>query len=71
MSNSQSRAACGPVQGFVRPSLGFRCSKIILQLTTYLFFDSLDIDIFDADGLQYHFVTSATFPVRIQTLSVH
>jgi len=25
---------CGPVKGFVRPSLGFRWSKCILWLTT-------------------------------------
>jgi len=24
-------ATCGPVAGFVRPSLGFRCSKSILH----------------------------------------
>ena len=27
---SNPRPACGPVEGFVRPSLGFRCSKSIL-----------------------------------------
>jgi len=26
----------GPVEGFVWPSLGFGCSKSILQMTTYL-----------------------------------
>jgi len=28
---SNPRAACGPVEGFVWPSLGFRCSKNILH----------------------------------------
>jgi len=27
---SNPPVACGPVNGFVRPSLGFRCSKSIL-----------------------------------------
>jgi len=27
---SNPRPACGPVEGFVRPSLGFRCNKSIL-----------------------------------------
>jgi len=28
---SNPRAACGPVEGFVRPSLGVRCSENILH----------------------------------------
>jgi len=28
---SNPQAACGPVEGFVLPSLGFRCSKNILH----------------------------------------
>jgi len=28
---SNLRGTCGPVEGFVRPSLGFRCSKSILH----------------------------------------
>jgi len=29
-ATSNPRLACGPVEGFVRPSLGVRCSKSIL-----------------------------------------
>jgi len=32
------RAACGPVEGCVRPSLGFRCSKSILYTDTLSLF---------------------------------
>jgi len=42
----------GPVDGFVRPSLDFRCSKISYILTTYPYFDNLECDIFDAGGPQ-------------------
>jgi len=27
---AQSKVLCGPVEGFVRPSLGLRCSKSML-----------------------------------------
>jgi len=54
----------GPVEGFVRPSLGFRCSKSIPILTTCPCFDNLEFDIFDAGGPQYHFITSVTIAVR-------
>jgi len=64
------RVACGPVEGFVRPSLGFRCSKSILQLTTCPRFDNLEFDIFDAGVPQCHFIKSATIAVRIRTHSV-
>jgi len=41
------RPACGPVEGFVQPSLGFRCSKSTLWLlTTCPYFDNLQFDIF-------------------------
>jgi len=43
-------------------------------MTTCPYYDNLDFDIFDAGGLQCHFVTSGTiaeFAVRIRTLSVH
>jgi len=38
----------GPVEGFVRPSLGFCCSKSTLQLTTCPCYDNLEFDIFGA-----------------------
>jgi len=65
--------ACGPVEGFVRPSLGFLCSKHILYslLTTCPYFDIFEFHIYDAGGPQCHFITSATIAVRIRTFSVH
>jgi len=61
-----------PVDGFVRPRLGFRCSKIILYiLTTCLCVDNLELDIFDTGCLQCHFITSVIIAVRIQTFSVY
>jgi len=35
MSSSAAYAACGSVEGFVRASLGFLCSKISDVLTTF------------------------------------
>jgi len=35
------RAACGPVEGFVRPSLGFHCNRSNYILTTCHYFDNL------------------------------
>jgi len=61
---SNPRAACGQVESFVRPSLAFRCI-----LTTSPYFDNLEFDIFDARGLQYHFIMSVTVADRIRTLS--
>ena len=62
-------------RSFVRPSLGFRCSKSILLYipTTCPHFNNLEFDIFDAGGHQCHFITSVTIAVRIPTLtlSVH
>jgi len=52
---SNPRAACGPVEGFVRPSLGFRCSKSILDIDNLSFFDNLEFDIFDSGDPQCHF----------------
>jgi len=31
LAMSNPRAGCGPVEGFVLPSLGFRCSKSVLH----------------------------------------
>jgi len=70
-STRGTRVACGPVEGFMRPSLGFRCSIGILQLTTFPCFDNLEFDVFDAGGPQCHFITSVTIAVRIWTLSVY
>jgi len=56
-------------QSFVRPSLDFRCSKVSYILTTCPYFDNLEYDVFDAGGLQNNFLTSATFAVRIPTLT--
>jgi len=44
----------------VQSSLGFRCSKMILQyiLTTCPCFDNFEFDIFDAGAPQCHFITS-------------
>ena len=60
--------ACSPVEGFVPPSLGFRCSKISYPLTTCPY-NNLEFDIFDTGGLQCHTITSVTIAVRIRTLS--
>jgi len=69
---SNPRAACGPVDGFVRPSLGLRCSiKVSYILTTCLYVDNLESDIFDAGGPQCLFTMSFTIAVRIRMLSVH
>jgi len=66
------RAACDPVEGFARPSLGFRCSKRSLYIDNLSFyFNNREFDIFDAVSLQYHFITSVTVSVKIRTLSVH
>jgi len=40
----QPAARMWPSQSFVRPSLGFRCSKSILRLTTCPYFDNLEFD---------------------------
>jgi len=58
-----------PSQSFLQPSLGFRCSRSIQILTSCPYLDNLEFDIFDAGGLQCHFVTSVTIAVRIRCLS--
>jgi len=65
---SNPRAACGPVEGFVRTSLGFphRQSILLYTLTTSPYFDNLEFDIFVAGGPQCHFITSATIAVRFE-----
>jgi len=62
----------GPFDGFVRPSLGFRCTKSTphcWQLVLILII--LNLTFFVAGGPQCHFITSVTIAVRIRTLSVH
>jgi len=68
---SNPGASCGPVDCFVRPSLGFCCSKVSYVLTTCPYFDNLEFDISDAGGPQCHILTSGTIAVRIRTLSGH
>ena len=63
--------ACGLVEGFVRPSLGFRCCKNVLPTETCPCFDNSEFDIFDTGGLQCHFISSVTIAVRIRTLSIY
>jgi len=62
---SDPRTACGPFEGFVRPSSGSRCSKSILH-TTCPYFDNFEFDIFDAGGPQCHFITSVTIAVAFE-----
>jgi len=59
------------VEGCVRPSVGFRCSKVSYILTTWPYFDGLAFDIFVAGGPQCDFITSVTIAVGIRTLSGH
>jgi len=68
---SGPRAAYGPFEGFVRPSLGFRCIKSILHTDTCPCFDNFELDFFDAGGPQCHFITSVTTAVGIRTLLVY
>jgi len=68
---SNPRAACGPVEGFARPSYVFALIKVSYMLTTCCYFDNLENDIFDAGGLQCHFITSVIIAVRIRTLSAY
>ena len=64
-------AACCPVEGFVRPSLGFHCSKGILDIDSMSLFDKLEFDSFDSGGPQCHYSAFLTIAVKIRTLSVH
>jgi len=66
-----SWAACGPVKGFVRPTLGFHSSNSFLYTDNLFYFDNLEFDIFDAGDLQCHFITPDTATVKICTLSIH
>jgi len=51
-------AANGPIEGFVRASLGFCCSIRSLDTDVCPYFDNHNFDIFDAGGPQCHFITS-------------
>jgi len=57
-----------PAMSNPRPSLGLRCSKSIPHTDNLSYFDDLELDIFDAGGLQCRFITSVTDAVRIRTL---
>ena len=48
------RAACGPVEGFVWPNLGFRYNTSSLHTDNRPYFDNLEFDIFYAGGPQCH-----------------
>jgi len=61
----------GPVEGFVRPSLGFHCNRSNYILTTCPYFDNLQLDIIDVCCPQCHFIMAVTIAVMIPTLSVH
>jgi len=56
---AQSKVLCGPC------SLGCRCNKSILY-SDNLYFDDLEFEIFDAGGLQCHFITYVTNAVTIR-----
>jgi len=60
---SNPRAACSPVEVFLRPSLGFHCNKSVLDIDNLSFSDNLELDIFYAGGPQYHFIASSTIAV--------
>jgi len=64
------RPACCPIEGFVLPSLGFRCSKSILHADNLSLFENFEFGIFDAGGHQCDFITSVTIALWIRTLSV-
>jgi len=57
MPNRGSRSACGPIEGFVRPSLGFDVVKVS-YMTTCPYVDNLEFDILVAGSPQCHFITS-------------
>jgi len=54
------RAACGPVEGFVWPNLGFRYNTSSLHTDNRPYFDNPEFDIFYAGGPQCHFITSVS-----------
>jgi len=66
MSNPRPSGACGPVEGFVRPSLGFRSSESILYtlLTTCCCFGNLEFDIFDTGCLVFNATLSRLLPLQ-------
>jgi len=68
---SNPRSACGPVEGFVRPSLVFAVVKVSYIPISYSCFDNLYYDIFEASDLQCHFITSVAVAYRIPKLSVY
>ena len=53
------------------PSLGFGCSKSILQLTTCPGFDNLEFEIFDECVPQCLFITSVLIVVRTGVIKRH
>jgi len=59
-----------PSRRLCAAQLGFRCSTTSYTLTTYPY-NNLVFVIFDAGGLQCHFITSVAIAARIRTLSVH
>jgi len=55
----------------MRPTLGFGCSKSILQLTTCPGFDNLEFEIFEAYVPQCLFYTSVLIVVRTDVIKRH
>jgi len=61
--SAQSKIWCGPVYVFA-------VLQVACILTTCLYFDNLEFDIFDAGSPQCHYTTSVTIAIRILTISV-
>ena len=55
----------------MQPSLVFTIVKVSYLLTSCSCSDNLDFDIFEASGLQCHFIASVTVAYRIPKLSVY
>jgi len=55
---SDSDHLCGPVEGFVWPSLCFTVVKVVYVLSTCPYFDNLEFDIFGAGCPKCNFITS-------------
>ena len=67
---SNLRVACGPIEGYVWPSLGLRLVKYPIDLlTTCPYIDSLEYDTFVVGGPNCHVITSIAIEVTILTLS--
>jgi len=49
----------------------FSVVEVSYMVTTCSYCDNLELDIFDAGGLQCHFITFVTVADRIRTLSAH